>query len=102
MTDEPEMMDESFDIPSEEEKPLAAPSLTSLADLPLTVHVEMARFSITLEKLSQLSSGNVIELDIPANQAVHLVINGKRVAKAELMQLGEIMGVRILEIGAPS
>lgn len=73
-------------------------SLTSLADIPLTVHVEVARFPLSLEKLTQLSSGNIIEMDIQASQGVYLVVNGKRIARAELVQLGEVMGVRILEL----
>lgn len=80
-------------LPSTEETPIA------LKNVPVQITVEIARFHMTLEKLMQLTPGNFIELPIHPDQAVKLTVNGKTVGKAELVHLGEALGVRILELG---
>ncbi len=80
-------------LPSAEEEALA------LKELPIFVTVELARLRITLEKLMQLAPGNLIELPIHPDQAVKLTINGQLVGHAELVHLGETLGVRILDLG---
>jgi flagellar motor switch protein FliN len=69
------------------------------SEIPLTLTVEVARLHINLDKLLQLSPGNVLELPIRPEQGVDLTIEGKKVAKAELIKLGELLGVKILKIG---
>jgi len=48
---------------------------------------------------SELSPGNVIELGVQPEQGVSLVIDGKVVGRGELLQVGDILGVKILETG---
>jgi type III secretion system YscQ/HrcQ family protein len=70
----------------------------SLADIPMNIVVEMGHIPITLQKLTQLQPGNFLE--VPAlNEKVSLMVGGKRIARAELVYIGEALGVRILEIG---
>ncbi|MCC6127583.1 MAG: FliM/FliN family flagellar motor switch protein, partial [Chlamydiae bacterium] len=61
--------------------------------------VELARLKMTLERLTQLAPGNVLELPIETDQIVILSVGGKKIGKAELVYLGENLGVRILELG---
>jgi flagellar motor switch protein FliN/FliY len=61
--------------------------------------VELARLKITLDKLMSLNPGNLLELPIHPDQGVTLTIHGQKVGKGELVYLGEVLGVRILEIG---
>jgi flagellar motor switch protein FliN len=68
-------------------------------EIPLTIIVEVARFKMNLDKLLQLSPGNVLELPVKPEQGVTLTLNGKRVAKAELVKLGDMLGVKIQQIG---
>jgi flagellar motor switch protein FliN/FliY len=82
-----------------EQFPPAAEESLTLKELPVNVTVELARLRITLEKLIQLVPGNMIELPIQPDQPVHLTVGGQVVGKAELVQLGETLGIRILEIG---
>jgi len=82
-----------------EQFPPAAEESVTLKELPVNVTVELARLRITLEKLIQLVPGNMIELPIQPDQPVHLTVGGQVVGKAELVQLGETLGIRILEIG---
>ncbi|MBS0605030.1 MAG: type III secretion system cytoplasmic ring protein SctQ [Verrucomicrobia bacterium] len=73
--------------------------MVSTKEIPLTLSVEVARLRINLEKLLQLSPGNVLELPVKPEQGVDIVVGGKKVAKAELIKLGEMLGVKILQIG---
>ncbi len=73
--------------------------LISNKEIPLTLTVEVARLRINLEKLLQLSVGNVLELPVNPNQGVDILVGGKKVAKAELINLGEMLGVKILQLG---
>ncbi len=68
-------------------------------EIPMTLTVEVARLTMNLDKLLQLSPGNVVELPVKPEQGVDLTIDGKKVAKGELVKLGEMLGVRILQLG---
>ena len=52
-----------------------------------------------LEKVTQLKPGNVLELGLSPEPVIHLTIGGKRVAKGELVRIGEAFGVKILTLG---
>jgi flagellar motor switch protein FliN/FliY len=79
-------------IPSIEEPPSA------LSNLPMELTVELAKISMTLEKLMQLQPGNFLELSTSLENPVNITVNGKKIARAELATLGETLGIRILEI----
>jgi flagellar motor switch protein FliN/FliY len=93
---------ESQELPNHAEAelmPAASEEAVTLKELPMNVTVELARLRITLEKLLQLVPGNMIELPIKPDQPVHLTVGGQLVGKAELVHLGDSLGIRILEIG---
>jgi flagellar motor switch protein FliN/FliY len=73
--------------------------MASMKEMPLSVSVELARLRITLDQLMQLKPGNMLELPIQSDQDVALTVNGQKVGRAELVYLGEALGIRILEIG---
>lgn len=113
MNDKKHIEEEPFENPDEnlpEEEPLEEDSekeeLTSfeekrinLDEVPVKLTVELAKISFTLEKLMQLQPGNYLQLPIDLKNPVNLTVNGKIIAKAELTKLGDVLGVRILEIG---
>ena len=41
----------------------------------------------------------MIDLGVRPEQSVSITVNGSRVARAELVQIGEALGLKILEIG---
>lgn len=65
-------------------------------EIPLTIAVELTRLRMSVEKLLQLQPGNVLELETHAEKAVDLTVNGKRIAKGELVKIGDMLGVKIL------
>lgn len=68
-------------------------------DIPLTVVVEVGRIQISVQKLLELQPGNLLELDVHAENGVDLVVNGKAIGKGELLKIGDALGVRILDKG---
>jgi flagellar motor switch protein FliN/FliY len=54
---------------------------------------------MNLEKLLQLQPGNVLDLNVRPEQGVSVTLNGKRVARAELVKLGDVLGIKILHLG---
>ncbi len=77
----------------EEEKPLPS------SKVPIQITVEVGRFQMPLEKVTQLSPGNVLELGIGPQPDVQLTVGGKIIARGELVNLGEALGVKILKLG---
>lgn len=73
--------------------------LISSNEIPLTLVVEVDRIRMSLDKLLQLTPGNVLELAVRPEQGVHVTIGGKRVARAELIKLGDTLGIKILQLG---
>jgi flagellar motor switch protein FliN len=71
----------------------------SLGEVPLNVIVEVGRLQISIQKLMELQPGNLLELNVRPEDGVDLVVNGKRIAKGELILIGEALGIRILDIG---
>lgn len=67
-------------------------------DIPLSIVVEVGRLQMTVGKLMELQPGNLLELNIHPENGVDLVVSGKRIAKGELLLMGECLGVRILDI----
>jgi flagellar motor switch protein FliN/FliY len=87
--------------PPEEASPTSPPpeALTSPGNIPFPIVVEVERMKMPLEKLLQLTPGNILELSVKPEQGVYLTIHGRRVARGELIKVGEVLGVKILEIG---
>lgn len=76
----------------------AEQNFDAVKDVPLPLVVEIASFDLSLEKLVQLVPGNVLELPSLPDQGVSLTVHGKKVARGELLLLGESLGVRILNL----
>jgi len=70
------------------------------ADISLSLAIEVGQIQITAKKLLELQPGNVLDLDLAVDSGVDLVVNGRTIGKGELLQIGETLGVRILQIGA--
>ena len=71
----------------------------SIKELPLTLTVELAKMQMPLSEMTALQPGNSLELPSSVEEGVSLCVNGKKIAKGELIHIGEKLGVRILEIG---
>lgn len=85
--------------PDETPQPPPEKKVFSPKDIPLSIVVEVGRLQMSIRKVMELQPGNMLELNIHPENGVDLVVNGKRIAKGELLLIGETLGVRVLEIG---
>ena len=67
-------------------------------DVPLEVTVELGRTNKSIKEILDFSPGTIIELDKLAGEPVDVLVNGKFVAKGEVVVIEENFGVRLLEI----
>jgi flagellar motor switch protein FliN/FliY len=88
------------DLP--EAQPSAASGVGSQIDILLEasvpVLVKLGQVEIQLKKLLQLNPGSVLILDKQAGEPVDLMLRGMRFATANLVVVGDKLGVRIREI----
>lgn len=70
----------------------------TIDEIPLTVVIEIGRIKMSVKKLLELQPGNMLELDIHPESGVDMVVNGKRIARGELLKIGETLGIRISEL----
>jgi flagellar motor switch protein FliM len=69
-----------------------------LDNLLLTVRVELPAHRISLEELTRLRAGQILELDCRATDPVELVADGRRVATGELVDIEGRLGVRVTRL----
>ncbi len=69
-----------------------------IKDVPLEVTVELGRTKKTIKEILDFAPGTIIELNKIAGEAIDVLVNGKYVAKGEVVVIEESFGVRITEI----
>jgi len=69
-----------------------------LLDVPLQVSVELGRTSAQVRDILALGTGSVLELDKQAGDPVDLLVNGKLMARGEVVVVDENFAVRITEV----
>ena len=72
-----------------------------ILDVPLQVNVELGRTKKSIKDILDLTKGSIVELDKLAGEAVDIMVNGKYLAKGEVVVIDENFGVRITEIVSP-
>lgn len=76
-------------------------NLGLIMDVPLQVTVELGRTKKLIKDILDLSTGSIIELDKLAGEPVDILVNGKLLAKGEVVVIDENFGVRITDIVSP-
>ena len=73
-------------------------NINLIMDVPLEVTVELGRTSKSISEILDFSPGTIIELNKLAGEPVDILVNGKYVAKGEVVVIEESFGVRLTEI----
>lgn len=73
-------------------------SLDLIMDVPLEISVELGRTVKKIKEILEIGPGSIIELEKMAGEPVDILVNGKRIAKGEVVVIDENFGVRITEI----
>ena len=69
-----------------------------IMDVPLEVTVELGRTSKSIKEILEFTPGTIIELNKIAGEPIDVLVNGKYVAKGEVVVLEENFGIRITDI----
>ena len=76
--------------------------LQRLNDVTVELTVEVGRTRMTLGQALALGPGSVVTLDRLADQPVDLLVNGKPIARGEVVVIDEDFGLRVTQIVPPS
>jgi flagellar motor switch protein FliN/FliY len=83
------------------DQPLA-PGLTGdlerLHDVPVELAVEIGRTRMTIGETLALGPGSIITLNRLAGEPVDLLVNGKPIARGEVVVIDEEFGLRVTEV----
>lgn len=82
--------------------PSTPPSgLDLILDVPLRVTVELGRARMEIREVLELGKGSVVELDKLAGEPVDMLVNGKLIARGEVVVIDENFGIRVTDIVSP-
>lgn len=77
---------------------IAAGPLSLLQDVDMEVTVELGRTNMPIRELLALQPGMVVEIDRAASAPIDVLVNGRRIARGEVVVIDEEFGIRITEI----
>jgi flagellar motor switch protein FliN len=72
--------------------------LTRLTDVTVELTVEVGRTHMSLGETMSLGQGSVVTLDRLADKPVDLLVNGRPIARGEVVVIDEQFGLRITEV----
>jgi flagellar motor switch protein FliN/FliY len=75
--------------------------LDMLHDVEMEVSAELGRTRMAVRELLSLSPGAIVELDRAAGSPADLLVNGRLIARGEVVVVDENFGIRITQIVAP-
>lgn len=76
-------------------------SIEFLLDIPLEISVELGRIRMLVKDVVELGTGSIVEIDKAAGEPVDVMVNGRLVARGEVVVIEDNFGVRITEILTP-
>ena len=106
MMAQPQIMGQSVNVQPAQFSPFGAmpngayqpENIDLIMDVPLEVTVELGRTSKSISDILDFGPGKIIELNKLAGEPIDVLVNGKYVAKGEVVVIEESFGVKITEI----
>ena len=89
--------EENIDVPVQP----SVENLKVLENIEVELTVEVGRAEITIRDLLRLNEGSVLELDRLAGDPLDILVNGTKIARGEVVMIGERFGVRFGEVVEP-
>ena len=77
---------------------VGAENIGLIMDVPLKVTAELGRTTKSIAEILDFSPGTIIELDRIAGEPIDVLVNGKFVARGEVIVIEESFGIRVTEI----
>jgi flagellar motor switch protein FliN len=78
--------------------PVSAEELSRLHDVPVELAVEVGRTKMTIREALALGPGSIVTLNRLAGEPVDLLVNGKPIARGEVVVIDEEFGLRVTEV----
>lgn len=103
-------LDDDVDIPLEGSVELALDELAAadgpaplgdlapILDVPVELTVEIGRTTMTIGEALSIGPGSIVSLNRTVGEPVDLLVNGKRIARGEVVAVDEEFGLRVTEI----
>ena len=76
-------------------------TLEALQDVELDLRIELGRTELLIEDVMRLAEGSVVQLDKLAGDPVDILVNGRLIARGEVLVLNDNFCVRVAEILTP-
>jgi flagellar motor switch protein FliN/FliY len=81
------------------EKTTGVPSnMGLLLDVTMPLTVELGRTTMPIKDVLSLGTGSIVELDKNSGDPADIYVNGKLIAKGEVLVIDESYGIRITEV----
>ena len=87
--------------PAAAPQPVTAEELARLHDVPVELAVEVGRTKMTIREALALGPGSIVTLNRLAGEPVDLLVNGKPIARGEVVVIDEEFGLRVTEVVPP-
>lgn len=97
-------MHEEIEYAPLESAPVAggtAADLGRLQDVPVELAVEIGRTRMTIGETLGLRPGSIVTLNRLAGEPVDLLVNGKPIARGEVVAIDEEFGLRVTDVVSP-
>ena len=79
----------------------AVNNLRVLENIEVRLTVEVGNTEIKIKDLLRLNEGSVVELERLAGEPLDILANGTKIAKGEVVMVGEKFGIRVTEVADP-
>jgi flagellar motor switch protein FliN/FliY len=73
-------------------------NLNLVLDVPVSLTIELGSCQLPMKEVLQLSIGSVVQLDKSADAPVELSVNGKLIARGEVVVIEDKFGIKITEV----
>ena len=73
-------------------------NLNLVLDVPVSLTIELGTCQLSMREVLQLDAGSVVQLDKPADAPVELNVNGKLIARGEVVVIEDRFGLKITEV----
>ncbi|MEW7865887.1 lateral flagellar motor switch protein LfiN [Aeromonas diversa] len=98
-----QLFDDELGLPDARQESVAQPAtpprdLSFFRHIPVKVTLEVASAEVSLGELMQVSPGAVIELDKMAGEALDVRVNGRLLARGEVVVVNGKYGLRLVEV----
>lgn len=76
-------------------------NLELVKDVKMNVTVELGRTNLPLKEVLQLGENSLIKLDRLAGESIDLLVNGRLIARGEVVVIGNNFGIKVTEVHKP-